>query len=387
MLSNLKNVLKFSLILLLSTVSVKAFGQSQKQAPALTISGYVDAYYAYFTDSLPPNALQAYTTVSPRNERIGLNMAQLSLIYNSEKLRSTLTLHAGDIAEATWSDEFSLVQEANVGVLLVKSLWLDAGFFHTHIGTESFLPKNDFLSSTAVATYNEPFYQSGARLSYEPGGKFNAELWALNGYNRFLDNNDAKSVGLLASYAFRENLSLTYTSLFGRESDQGAAIKQFRTYQNLYLNTSWKGRIYLTAGADFGSQTNSVLLNNGKTAYMYNWLITSRYQFTRQFSATVRAERFSDREGFISGVLADPTGELQGLQLWGFTAGVEYKPAEGAYLRLEGRQLRAENIVFYTDGSYTDQRTEVHLTFGVFFDKIFNWNNVSAPGTEAIQGL
>lgn len=378
MLSNLKNVLKFSLILPLSVVSVKSFAQTQKQAPTLTISGYVDAYYAYFTDSLPPNALQAYTTVSPRNERIGLNMAQLSMAYASEKLRSAVTLHAGDIAEATWSDEFTLIQEANVGVLLVKSLWLDAGFFHTHIGTESFLPKNDFLSSTAVATYNEPFYQSGARLSYEPGGKFNAELWVLNGYNRFLDNNDAKSVGLLASYAFQENLSLTYTSLFGRESDQGAVLQQFRTYQNLYLNTSWKKKVYLIAGADFGSQTNSSLSNIRKTAYMYNWLLTSRYQFTPQFSATVRAERFKDQEGFISGVLTEPTGALQGLQLWGLTAGVEYKPAEGAYLRLEGRQLKAENTIFHTKGAYTNQRTEVHLTFGIAFDKIFSWNNTSA---------
>ncbi len=378
MFANFNWPIRFWTTILGCSVWGACLAQTPKPVASLTVSGYMDAYYAYYTDSLPPNSLQAFTTVSPRSNRIGLNVAQLSLAYAAEKLRSTLTLHAGDIAQATWSEDFPLLQEAHVGVLLSKSLWFDAGFFHTHIGTESFLPKNDMLSSTAVATYNEPFYQSGARLSYAPVEKLNAQLWLLNGYNRFLDNNNAKSIGLLLSYKFKDNLSISYSSLFGKESDEGVRPKQFRSYHNVYLSSNWKKKLFLIVGADVGNQTNSSLLKNNEAALMYNGLLTSRYQFTSAFSATIRAEYFNDPEGFISGVLQEPDGSLRGLQLWGITAGVEYIPAEGAYLRMETRHLQAENHIFHSAGALTGKRTEVQLTFGIAYDKVFSWQESPA---------
>lgn len=338
---------------------------------SLTLSGYVDAYYGYFTDSLGANALQQYTTVSARDQRIGLNVAQIGAHYRSDKVRGNVTIHYGDIAQATWSGTFNPVQEANLGFKVAKGLWFDAGFFHTHIGTESFLPKNNFLSSTAVATYNEPFYQAGARLSYEAGEKFQAEFWVTNGYNFFLDINSAKSVGVLLHYNFNDNTNLTYTNLFGRESLDGADQTQFRTYQNIYLNTSIGEKALLTVGGDFGTQSNSELENSRQTAFMYNALATLRYQFTEQFSATARYEIFQDPEGFISGTMINDRGNQQGLQLQGYTLGLEYRPLEQAYVRPEVRYLQAEDklTIFNNDFDLTT-RWEVMITMGFYFDNI-----------------
>lgn len=346
---------------------------AQEEKPTISFSAYTDVYYSYFTNEMEPNALQPFTTVSPRSERFGLNVAQLGTGYNSINVRANLTLHWGDIAQATWSEEFRNVQEANVGFRMVEHWWFDAGFFRTHIGTESFLPKNNFLSSTAVATYNEPFYQAGARIAYEGSDQYYIEFWALNGYNRFTDINDSKSLGLLFSYTISENTSLTYTNLLGNEAPENVDFRQYRIYQNLYLNTTLNESFLLTLGGDLGIQSNSRLPDFEETAVMFNALATLRYRFSKQWSMTGRAEIFNDSNGFISGLVPTASNEQQGLELWGITIGSEYRPAPRAYLRGEARFLHLEENTRLFSGDFSqNNRWEVKITMGYQLDKVFN---------------
>ena len=69
----------------------------------------------------------------------------LNAQYDGEKVRGIVTLHFGDIPKATWSGTYNYIMEAHAGVRLCKKLWLDAGFFRTHFGTEGLLPKENFL--------------------------------------------------------------------------------------------------------------------------------------------------------------------------------------------------------------------------------------------------
>lgn len=366
--------LKLVLLLLIGGMQLNAQSDSSAQEKTtLKLSGYIDTYYSNFTNQMPANALQPYTTVSGRDQRIGLNVAQVGLHYASPDVRSNLTIHYGDIAQATWSGTFNPVQEANIGFRLMEGLWFDAGFFHTHIGTESFLPKNNPLSSTVVATFNEPFYQAGARLSYEGSERLQAELWVTNGYNFFLDVNSAQSVGALVNYNFNDKSSLTYTNLFGRESPDNASQTQFRTYQNIYFQTVLGDKLFLTLGGDFGTQSNSVLADSTQTALMYNALATVRYQFAERFSTTLRYEVFQDPEGFISGSLPNQAGGTQGLQMQGYTLGLEYRPIEKAYLRPEVRYIQADkSLLLFSTGFSTSNRWEVMLTMGLYFDSVLD---------------
>lgn len=351
---------------MLSTACISLAVQAQNDSTQnLTFSAYIDVYFAGFSDRRSPNALQEVTTVSPRDQRFGLNVAQLGVHYHSERVRGNAIIHYGDIAQATWSDEFRAVQEANVGIRLADGWWLDGGFFATHIGTESFLPKNNLTSSTAVATYNEPFFQSGARLAYEGSDKFDAALWVVSGYNFFLDANNAKSVGLALTYYASDNLSLTYTNLFGRESLDDIMPRQFRTYHNAYVNWQPSPRWYLTLGGDLGTQTNSSLNNPRNTAVMFNALAVLRYQVDPHFAVTTRAEVFQDPDGFISGIYATDNFGISGLKLYGITLSTEYRPSDNAYLRLEGRILQtADDLLIFDDGSPTRQRLEAMVTMG-----------------------
>lgn len=364
---------KAFLTLFLLTVSLSVSAQSLQDSSTLLVEAYLDTYYARFSAEGNRNELQPFTTVSPRNGQFGLNVAQLRAAYQGNGLRSRLTLHAGDIAKATWSQEFPFLQEANVGLEVVDGWWLDLGFFTTHIGTESFLPKNNLLSSTAVATYMEPFYQAGARLSYEKSERLTAALWVVNGYNYFLDYNQDKSVGFLLGYQFTDHLSLHWTSLFGNEGADSLAFQQYRSYMNLYLNGDWDKWKWVIGG-DFGRQSNSSLEDQEQPAHMFNVLATLRYQFHPRFSVSTRGEIFEDEDGFISGLFPRQSMAPAGLKIYGLTLGGEYRPAPGAYLRMESRLLQTgEGLYTFHEGStFYRQRWEVMLSMGIVLERLID---------------
>src|SRR6187401_1706906 len=120
-----------------SFLSLQSYSQTADSAaavkkvdlPAIKISGYVDGYYAYYTDSVGAGNYQKFPAVSPRSNNFGLNAAIISAQYDGEKVRGIVTLHFGDIPRAVWAGTYNNVMEAHAGIRLTKKLWLDAGFF------------------------------------------------------------------------------------------------------------------------------------------------------------------------------------------------------------------------------------------------------------------
>ncbi len=346
--------------------STKVLLTSEKVNP-LQISGHVDAYYAYYTDSVGTGNFQKFPTTSPRSNSFGLNIAMITAKYTTEKIRSTLTLNYGDIPLTTWSSKYNFIQEANVGVRLQRKFWLDAGFFRTHIGTEGLLPKENIASSIAIGTFNEPYYQAGVKLSYTPTEKLTLCLHALNGYNIFEDNNDKKSLGLLVNYIINDNLNFGYSNYYGDDSPQSDSINHTRFYNNLYMNYA-KKKIKFQIGGDYATQQNSDTTEK-KTASMYSALVSLRYQLFSKIGIYGRGEVFNDPIGFLGGSMIDKTGKTTGLKLWGVTLGIEYKPTDNSYIRLEGRQLQCDvnQEVFRWNGSNQSSRLEVMFHIGVAF--------------------
>lgn len=341
---------------------------AQSDSLTLSLSGYVDAYYARYNDMEGIN----FTTVSPVDNQIGLNIASLGLHIRSDNYRMNTVFHAGDIPIGTWAEgPYNLIQEANVGIKLGERFWIDGGFFTTHIGTESFLPKENFLSSTAVATYNEPFYQGGIRFSYTTKSDLDFEFWFLNGYNLFFDNNRAKSIGIRIAQNFNENTVFSYSNIIGSEQDIRFTNRQrFRTYHNLYFG-SYSDDFDFIMGMDVGTQGNSSA--STETAFMYNALLTMRAKFGDQFSLSSRSEIFNDQEGFISGEIAYPSGD-KGLKVWGFTLGAEYKPSENSFMRIESRMLNElDKEPLFDKIGRPHQRLEIMFTMGAFINELEIW--------------
>ena len=363
-------------LLLISSflLSQHSYAQKLDTVSTFSITGYVDGYYAYYSDSVGPGKIQKFGSTSPRSNSPSLNIAQLTMQYNGDKIRGTVALHFGDIPAATWAPApYNNLMEAHVGVKIYSKLWIDAGFFRTHLGTEYLLPVENITSSVAVGSYYEPFYESGLRLNFDPTTKLEINLFLLNGYNMFIDNNNKKSFGMGVTYAFNENLNIGYTNYIGDDTPPGVAGGHLRIAQNAFLNYQHK-KLKIQVGGDYYMQQNSDLATGTKYANMYSALATGRYEFMKKMAVYARGEVFNDPDGFMSTIITDYNGKKTGYKLWGVTAGVEYKPTAESYVRLEGRRLQMDQdqYIYYHDGEYYNYRYEVMINAGVTFDLLRN---------------
>jgi hypothetical protein len=344
-----------------------AFGDIKAQDSLLSflpnnveMHGFIDTYYNYNTDK--SNNPKFFPSVSPYRNQFRINIAQLSLRYNSEEFRGNLTFQYGDIPDVNWepSTKYKFIQEANIGFTPLKNFWIDAGFFQTHLGAEGF-PPNNFLNSNALISVAEPNFQSEIKFSYEFSKKFNAAFHLMNGSNLYEDNNKNKSFGLQLNYSPSENLQFTYNNIIGNEIPADENNPRTGFLHNFIISYSPNKKIDLLGNFDIGHREKSKLLDTTSTAYAYGGLISARYKFNNKFSSSLRCEFYQDLDGILSGIVFDHSGAKGN----GFALGMEYKPIEFAYARLEYYLLRMDaNQKAFSDNSNIRHEINFSLGFG-----------------------
>ena len=333
------------------------------------VSGYVDAYYGFYNDSVGQTNFQKFPSVCPRSNQFGLNTAHLGFQFDGEITRAYVVLHYGDIPVSAWSGTFNPIMEAHAGVRLTKNCWLDAGFFRTHVGAESLLPNENITTSVSVSTFYEPYFESGIRLNYIPNDRWAINIFALNGYNIFEDNNEKKSLGTLVTYAFNEHGNIGYSNYIGDDTPVEAdSIAHMRLFSNIFVNYQLK-KLKMQIGIDNIVQKNSDLVNPTQSAMMLSGVLSFKYQFIDKFAAYTRGEFFNDPQGFMGGVITDRKNKQTGIKLFGITGGVELKPTPNAIIRLEARELITDKDqeIFYWKGEIKNNRLEILMNIGISF--------------------
>lgn len=333
-----------------------------------TFSGYLDTYYAQYADSGSAMGFSKFPTEAPRSNQFGINMVQLSGRYMSTNFRGTVTLFGGDCPTASWSPYLNYIQEANAGFRVYKKVWLDMGFFRTHIGLESIQPRENMTMSLATTTYFEPYFLAGAKLTYQHSEALAMQFHVFNSFNTFVENNKNKAVGFSLAYTPNGHHSFTFSTITCDDSSDQDSLRQQRWYTNLcytFRNSRWLVGLEVNGG----QQTHSALRNNTNTAYLFSALAAAKYRFTHRWGGYLRAEDFSDPNEVLTGPVMNAYHQLVGVDVSGVTAGVEFKPIPNSYLRLEYRYLRAHQneTIFYFNDTYRNYRTEWIIGLGVWF--------------------
>jgi len=385
-----------TLTLLILLLSANGFAQSDKDTTTLSFGAYADGYYSYYTGANEV-AYQQHDAIGAFHNNFGLNIAQMSAAIESDRLRGVLTLHAGDIPSIAWAGRYRGIQEANTGVRLADRLWLDVGFFKTHVGTESFLPKDNHMSIITLGTFYGPFYQSGARLSYDTKSEWHFELHAINGYNLHIDINEYKTFGILASHDFGDHFGLSYSAMAGQENI-GQLRDGYLVYQNAFANLDYD-KVDIQIGLDVAVANQwHASSPTGLMGWLPNPLIAGlaavKYHFSESLASTFRAEVFSDESSINSTrrnaeIIANTgesiaIGDWSGMTIYGATIGFEYKPSQNGFLRLESRMLydpsapSSQNPVGYSArqagmNPMLGNRLQIIATAGFFFDKTFKF--------------
>jgi hypothetical protein len=212
----------------------------------------------------------------------------------------------------------------------------------------------------AVLTYYEPYYLSGAKLTYEVNSKLSVQVSVFDGYNTYLETNKNKAIGFSALYELNDNVSITYNLLTCDETPDNVKTKHQRYFNNLYATFSLN-KFSLGLEANYGWQQHSLLKDTTKTADMFSGLIVAKYQAIKKVGIYGRGEYFSDPNRILTGTTN--TGNY----IMGTTLGLEYKPMKNAALSLEGRILQSDNLLFQESNYSTNQRHELIVCLDVWF--------------------
>lgn len=328
--------------------------------PEFRIGGYVSTYFAYYDDETEVNNFVQFPTLAPRKDQFSLNMALISFDYKSESLRGAIILHYGDIPESSWPATFNLIQEAHAGVRIYKKVWVDAGFFKSHIGIESFQPRENITSSMSIPNFYDPYFLSGAKLTFLATPKLSLQFCIFNGYNEYIDNNKNKAFDFSMNYSFNENISFSYNFLTCDETPDAIATKHQRFYQNIYATFLYK-KFTIGVDAVFGLQENSLKSDTSKMASMHSELLVAKYQVLNKMACYGRIENFSDPNQILS------TNVNIGNYISGITLGFEYKPQKTAALSFEWRRLTSDNLIFKQGGNLLNQRNELIVCLDLWF--------------------
>jgi hypothetical protein len=327
---------------------------------ALTVSGFIDLYYAYDLGR-PSQRDRAFTTQAVRHNEINVNLAHVALAVERDRVRGRLAFQAGTAVQVNYAGEPAIgaasgsslsrhLQEATAGVRLSRTTWLDAGIYFSYIGWEGWISRdNPTYSRSLVADYT-PYYESGIRLSWQPDRRFSLQGHLMNGWQKISEDNDSKAVGLRMDFAVTPRFIVAYGGFLGNEQPAGSA-RATRLFNQLMLKAEPSARLLLQGQLDYGREAARGVLRD-----WYGAVLIARLSLASRVATSARIERFADPDQVVA-----PTGEVVGLVATGGSLGVDVSIPGGVLWRLEARALHARSALFPKHGVDQASRSNAAL--------------------------
>ena len=338
--------------------------------PRITVGAFIDGYYAYDFNR-PAGFDRPFTTQPARHNEFNVNLAFVEAKIDAPHYRGRLALQAGTSVQSNYANEprngavsgpelSRLIQEAVVGVKLADNLWVDGGIFFSHIGMEGFVSRdNPIYTRSMVADYS-PYYQSGAKLTWQATPIITAQLDIVNGWQIISESNAAKSFGIRVDIAPSSTTTFSYYNYLGNDAPDSAARGQIRFYNGVGVKMILTSDFQVLAEADYGTQRRA---KGSGSASWYGGMIIGRYQTSTKTALIARLEQYHDSEQVIV-----VTGRPDGLRANGASLGLDVAPAPRVVWRTELRGYQGETAVFPRSSSSLSRNdafvvTSLSLTF------------------------
>lgn len=356
-------------ILLTAPLFAAFFAHAQVDSSAVSVgfSGYAEPYYAYDFNQPADGNRPGFVYAHNRHNEFSINIAFLKGSVNARRFRGNLAIMAGTYANANLATEHGTLQnlyEANAGVKLARKaeIWLDAGIFSSHIGSESAVGKDCWTLTRSMGADNSPYYEAGAKLSYTaPNGKWFFSALALNGWQHIqrIPGTSVVSGGWQIQYKPSARLTLNSSSFLG--TDKPDSIGLWRIFHNFYGVFQVNDHFGLTLGFDTGWEEN--LREGDRPNFWHSPVIIGRYVFDDRTALALRAEFYGDKNGVIIA-----TGTENGFQTLGFSANFDVQIHKNALWRIEGKLLNSQDEVFFdADGNPTKTSAVATTALAIWF--------------------
>ena len=156
---------------------------------ALTLSVYVDAYYAFSLNRPYDDTIKGSATLGRHNE-LQINLASIGTEWNYRHVIGRLSIQYGSMINIVQDLDPSVrrgsgISTANLRYIREATLgyhWdrnaginLEGGIFLSYIGLESYLTAENWRYTRALASDAMPFYFQGVRFQWFPTVQFKVE--------------------------------------------------------------------------------------------------------------------------------------------------------------------------------------------------------------------
>ncbi len=218
---------------------------------------------------------------------------KLSFGETAKYIHSTGLGDPGDIFDLT---------EAYVNYVapLGSGLKVQFGKFVTYNGAEVIEARDNFnYSRSFLFNYAIPFTHTGFMAGYTFSKALTANIYLVNGWDTFNDNNKGKTFGTSLLVTPIEPLSMSFNFTYGPEQSHDSTHYRFLA--------DWIGTFKATEkltfmlNADFANEEKDPF-NGGKNSRWYGIAGYAKYDFTNWFSTSIRAEFFCDKDGVRTGI-------------------------------------------------------------------------------------
>ena len=309
--------------------------------------GYVGVYYGYDFNNPAGLTRPGFIYSENLHNQIAVNIALLGARYVSDRIRGTFAIQTGTYPDANYAAEppiFKNIYEAWGGVKITKNLWLDAGIFLSHIGLEGPISRDDLTLTRSIMADNSPYYEAGAKLTYDAGRKWLFSALVLNGWQVIRDRNQNEAVGTQIQFRPSSKWLLNSSTFVGEGYNQPDSVgRQLRYFHDFYVTYDPSKKWKIAAAFDAGIQGRARNAG-GYDAWQGAALIVRRRLWERA-GLVGRVEYFHDPAGVLA------TTRVGGLNTVGYSLGFDYNPVPRVILRAEAKQFVDKNQV------YLDQKT------------------------------
>lgn len=356
--------------------------------PAFDWLLFVDSYGAYnFNEPSrrqEPSSLRAFDV----HNGLSIAWAGLNLDFQKKQFGATAQFRFGPSAKTYNSGEdaiglgFIKQAYATYRPAFLGGKWsLDLGKFDTPYGAEVADSQNNFNYTRGVLNWlGQPFFHTGLRINGELHPFLGLTLIAVNGWNRSLDNNRAKSFGLQFNLHPSDALSVSVGYIAGPENSQLSELqceegfvfvpvrgcvravrqegdsvvtqgmvntrginRRWRHLTDIVISVQPHPRLELLANADFGY--DELVLDPMSGAYQavmwYGAMLSARFKWTKTLSTSLRGEWFEDPDGATTGFV-----DAHNSRILTATASMAYAPVPQLLFKFDARHDHATSAMF-----------------------------------------
>ncbi len=333
-----------------------AAAQPKDSTRAITLSGFVDAYYSK-NIAAPESRTNKLRNFDIPENQINLSLAEIVLQKKASPIGFRADLDYGTANDVVQGiapygtvpySTLTNVQQAYLTAVIPvgEGLTADVGKFVTHMGYEVIESKDNWnYSRSLLFAWAVPYFHTGLRLTYPFSNTFTAAVHVVNGWNSNIDNNAEKSLGLAFSYSPTGSTSVILNVMDGFEQPTAVDVGKKNVF-DLIVTQQVSDAFAITLNADYGDETLLGGLTIWRGAAVYG-----RYAFNPKSAFAMRAEILDDPRGYATG-LGVPQLDVKEI-----TATYEYKFADALLIRGEGRYDFSNAPVF-------DKKTNVNTENG-----------------------